>query len=153
MPKCVHLPFLSPFSMIYFATSGAAVISIPSIPLAKAVVPRVSCNSPVHHPSPDSSGTARAKLPVKQTALKRDGPSESSHAGIAIPACQGVGLTAGSGPCGKGEANHTPSSKMDQSKLLQQETAFCTSLHQAGLPAVSNTACHVYIDAGWQHRS
>lgn len=114
VPKRVHLPFPSPFFTIYIATSGpgAAVSSIHSIPLAKAGEPQVSCNSLVHHPSPaNSSSTARAKLPVKQTALKREGTTESSHTVTAIPTCQGVGLTAGSCPRGKGEADHTPSSK------------------------------------------
>lgn len=114
VPKRVYLPFPSLSSTIYITTfrAGAAVSNIHSIPLVKAGEPQVSCNSLVHHPSPaNSSSTARAKLPVKQTALKREGTAESSHAVIAIPTCQGVGLTAGSGPHGKGEADHTPSSK------------------------------------------
>lgn len=91
---------------------------------------------------PNSSSTARAKLPVKQTALKRDGTTESSHTVIAIPTCRGVGLTAGSGPHGQGEADHTPSSK------TRPKTPFCTSLHKAGLPPLSNTVCHIHISAG-----
>lgn len=145
MPKGVHLPFPSPFSTIYFATSGAgaAVINIHSTPLTKAGVPQGSCNSLVHHPSPaNASSTARAKLPVNQTALKRDGTRESSHAVIAIPTCQGVGLTAGSGPRGEGEADHTPSSK------TRPKTAFCTCLHQAGLPSLTQLATSTSVQGG-----
>lgn len=150
----MHLPFPCPFSTIQFASSGAgaAVISIHSMPLVKTGGPQGSCDSPVHHPPPaNSSSTARATLPVKQTALKRDGTTESIPAVTAIPTCQGVGLTAGSGPRGEGEADHTPSSK------TRPKTDFCTSLHQAGLPSLTQLAtCSTGVEkikeSGWQQQ-
>lgn len=149
VPTRVHLPFPSPFSTMCFTASGAgaAVINIHSIPLVKAGVSLVSCNSPVHHPSPaNSSSTARAKLPVKQTALQRDGTAESRHRVTAVPTCQGVSLTAGSAPCGKGEADHTPSSKTRSKWIAAAGGSFLS------IPAPGRCAICVEHISPWLHQ-
>lgn len=142
----VSLPFPSRFFTVSIgdwhsdATSGpaAAVRNIHSIPLRKAEVPQVSCNSPVCCTSPASSfGTARAKLPEKQTALKREGTTESSQAGI-------EGCNSHLARCGshsgfrssreKGSRSHSP--------FRKQTTAGCYSRRQLSThPYIKQVCC------------
>jgi len=106
-----------------------------------AEVPQVSCNSPARCTSPASSfGTARAKLPAKQAALKREGTAESGQAGT--EGCS-------SHPARCGSRSRFRSSRESRSRphtpFKNQTAARCRSRRQLSVHTCTRQLCCLHL--------